>query len=480
MNGASIQFKMDTGAEVTAISKQTYEALKKPKLAEANRILYGPSRTQHNVIGAFDATLSSSKKAVEQTIFVVDGLKTNLLGLPAIKALKLVVRMDTTESEEILQKFPTLFQGLGKMEDEYEIKLKPDAKPYLLMAPRNTPMPQRPKVQEELARMESLGVIAPVDDPTPWCAGMVVVPKKSGNLRICVDLKPLNESILREVFPLPKVDDTLAQLAGAKVFSKLDANSGFWQIPLAKKSQHLTTFITPFGRYCFKKLPFGISGAPEHFQKQMTTILSGLEGILCLIDDILVFGKDKQEHDLRLKAALERIQAAGVTLNKSKCEFGKGQLKFLGHIIDQDGIRADPEKTSAIQEMQPPSNVSELRRLMGMANQLGKFSSKLAEITHPLRLLLGKKPSWLWGDAQERAFTRLKEELSKPTVLALYNPSAPTKVSADASSYGLGAVLLQEDKSKWRPVAYASAIDVGNRTALCTNREGSTIDHPGM
>ena len=110
MNGASIQFKMDTGAEVTAISKQTYEALKKPKLAEANRILYGPSRTQRNVIGAFDATLSSSKKAVEQTIFVVDGLKTNLLGLPAIKALKLVVQMDTTESEEILQKFPTLFQ----------------------------------------------------------------------------------------------------------------------------------------------------------------------------------------------------------------------------------------------------------------------------------------------------------------------------------------------------------------------------------
>ena len=110
-------------------------------------------------------------------------------------------------------------------------------------APRNTAMPQRPKVQE-LARMESLGVIAPVDDPTPWCAGMVVVPKKSGNLRICVDLKPLNESVLREVFPLPKVDDTLAQLAGAKVFSKLDANSGFWQIPLAKKSQHLTTFIT--------------------------------------------------------------------------------------------------------------------------------------------------------------------------------------------------------------------------------------------
>ncbi len=150
--------------------------------------------------------------------------------------------------------------------------------------------------------MEKEGVISKVSEPTPWCAGLVVVPKKSGSVRLCVDLKPLNRSVLRETHPLPKVDETLAQLAGAKTFSKLDANSGFWQIPLSQSSRLLTTFITPMGRYCFNKLPFGISSAPEHFQRRMSELLTGLQGVLCQMDDILVFGKDEAEHDQRLDA----------------------------------------------------------------------------------------------------------------------------------------------------------------------------------
>ena len=156
-----------------------------------------------------------------------------------------------------------LFQGLGTLGGEYTIKLKSYFKHYALTTPRNVPLPLREKVREELARMESLGVITKVEGPSEWCCGMVVVPKKVNTVRICVDLKPLNVNILRENFPLPKVDETLAQLAGATVFSKLDANCGFWQIPLAKEFHLLTTFITPFGRYCFTKLPFGISSAPE-------------------------------------------------------------------------------------------------------------------------------------------------------------------------------------------------------------------------
>ena len=321
VNGENISFKMDTGAEVTAISENTHQHLKEPRLTTASKILYGPSRTKLKVRGMFDATLSHGNTVVKQPVFVVDGLKTNLLGLPAISAMNLAVRMDETfeEKTDIPQKFSSVFQGLGNLGEEYEIKLKPDAKPYSLFAPRHIPLPLRPKVQEELTRMESIGVISKMDEPTSWCAGMVVVPKKSGAIRICVDLKPLNENVLREVHPLPKVDETLAQLTGAKVFSKLDANSGFWQIPLAKTSRPLTTFVTPFGRYCFNKLPFGISSAPEHFQKRMGRMLSGLEGVLCLMDDVLVFGKDKREHDARLTAVLEWIKASGATLNPSKC-----------------------------------------------------------------------------------------------------------------------------------------------------------------
>ena len=305
---------------------------------------------------------------------MVKGLKTNLLGLPAITALNLAARVDSANcAADIHQRFPKVFGGLGNLGEEFEIKLKPNVTPHALFTPRHVPLPLCPKVEEELARMEEMGVISKVDEPTPWCAGMVVVPKKSGSIRICVDLKSLNESVLREVHPLPKVDETLAQLTGAKVFSKLDANSGFWQIPLAEKSRLLTTFITPKGRYCFNKLPFGISSAPEHFQKRMSRILSGLEGVLCQMDDVLVFGKDQSEHDQRLTAVLERIEAAGATLNPEKCEFGRSELKFLGHVVNGDGIHADPDKTSAIREMAPPTNASELDDLWGWQTNWGNF-----------------------------------------------------------------------------------------------------------
>ena len=167
----------------------------------------------------------------------------------------------TDVKAEIVQRYPSLFEGLGNLGEEYEIKLKSDAKPQAIFTPRHVPLPMLAKVQQEMERMESMGVISKVDKPTPWCAGMVAVPKKSGGVRICVDMKPLNLGILREVHPLPMVDEVLAQVSGAKLFSKLDANSGFWQIPLAESSRHLTTFLTPWGRYCFNKLPLGISSA---------------------------------------------------------------------------------------------------------------------------------------------------------------------------------------------------------------------------
>ena len=188
----------------------------------------------------------------------------------------------------------------------------------------------------------------------------------------------------------------------------------------------------------------------------MSAILSGLEGVVCQMVDILVFGRDQTEHDTRLTAVLKRIESAGATLNPDKCEFSRKTLKFLGHILDEEGIQADPEKTTAMREMKPPTNISEIRRLMGMVNQLGKFSKNLATLTQPLRELLNKKQAWVWGPSQEQAFTEVKEELSKATILALFDVQKESKISADASAYGLGAVLLQRTDSDWKPVAYAS------------------------
>ena len=188
----------------------------------------------------------------------------------------------------------------------------------------------------------------------------------------------------------------------------------------------------------------------------MNRIVEGLEGVVCQMDDMLVFGKDEGEHRERLAKVLKRLESAHVTLNPSKCEFNKTTIKFLGHVIDRTGVKADPDKTQAITRMEAPRSVSDLRRFLGLVNQLGKFSPNIAEITQPLRELLSSKRAWLWGPDQEKAFASIKEELVKPTTLTLYDLTVQVKISADASSFGLGAVLLQQEKEDWRPVAYAS------------------------
>ena len=382
-----------------------------------------------------------------------------MIGRPAITALQLVSRVNTIDSvkQQIVDQHPELFQGLGTIEGEYNIVLKPDAKPYALATPRRIPIPLKSSVEQELKRMQDLGVIRKVEEPTEWCAGMVVVPKGNGKVRICVDLTKLNQNVCRERHILPSVEQTLAQLQGARVFSKLDANSGFWQIKLSQKSALLTTFITPVGRFCFNRLPFGITSAPEFYQKKMSHMLSGLQGVACMMDDVLVFGQTKAEHDQRLKAVLERIKQAGATLNVDKCDFSIDKVKFLGHVIDHMGIHPDPDKVCAIQQLKAPTNVTELRRFLGIVTYLGKFTSNLSKKVKPLRDLLSTKNQWVWGNTQQSAFLQIKQELSNCPVLALYDPSRDTMVSADASSYGLGAVLTQrQEDQQWKPVAYAS------------------------
>ena len=222
-----------------------------------------------------------------------------MLGRDTAEKLKLVNRVDTVSSDDyktkVASKHPQLFTGLGQMKDSYTITLKEDAKPFAISVPRKVPLPLYQTTKDELDRMLETGVISPVDQPTDWCAPMVMTPKSNGKVRVCVDLSKLNEFVKRENHPLPAVDTTLGRLAGSTVFTKLDINSGFWQIKVAWESRPLTTFITLWGRFCFNVLPFGISSGSEKFQKTMNQILLGLEGMECNIDDVLVHGKDQQK-----------------------------------------------------------------------------------------------------------------------------------------------------------------------------------------
>ncbi|UYV84889.1 K02A2.6-like [Cordylochernes scorpioides] len=324
-----------------------------------------------------------------------------LLSGKASESLNLIKRLQSIEKRNSLnpfEEYPKLFTRLGTLQGSYTIKLKDESQPHAIYTPRRIPIPLLNKIKEQLDQMVEKGVIEKVEQPTDWCAPMVIVPKLSSNdLRICVDLTALNKFVKREHYPIPSVEYTLAQMGGAKLFSKLDANSGFWQIPLSEESSSLTTFLTPFGRYRFKRLPFGISFAPEVFQRKMSNLLESQSGVNCHMDDIVIWGATQEEHDERLRCVLRKLQDSGLTLNKEKCIFSVKEIKFLGHLITERGVLPDPNKVQAIKEFSSPSSISEVRRFLGMVN-----------------------------------FT-------------------------DASSYGLGAVFLQKSEDGYqKAVAYAS------------------------
>ena len=397
-----VQFKIDTGADETCIPFSTNESMKGklPVLLKSRKKLHSRDGKKLNICGKFTTAIEADDKIIVQDVYVIKGLHRALLGGPAKRALNLLKKENFIEAVNSTDEIkldkdwksmsPKLFKGLGRIENEYTIKLKAGAQPHAVNTARKIVYPRLPKVKKELERMEKMGVISKIETPTEWCSHMVVVPKAKGDVRICLDPSKLNESILQETYPLPSVDYTLAKLAGSTVFLKLDCNAGFWQIPLSKESTPITTFITPWGRY-FNVLAFGITPASEHFQKQLEMILQNCEGICVEIDDILVHGKDMKEHDARLKIVLQKLEEANVTLNSEKCEFSKTEICYVGHVINAKGISADPEKVHAIIEMPSLSCIQEVRRFLGMCNHLRKFSSELANKTKPIGDLLSEK-----------------------------------------------------------------------------------------
>ena len=236
--------------------------------------------------------------------------------------------------------------------------------------------------------MEKLGIIERVTEPTDWVNSLVIVHKANGKLRICIDPRDLNKAIKRQHFQLPSAEELFAQKSGAKYFVKLDMSNAYWQIKIDEESSKLLTFNTPFGRYKFLRLPFGIHSASEICQQQISQVIEGIAKVANLQDDIIVWGNTREELHQSLKEVLYRVQKSGVKLNLSKCKFEATEVSYLGHNLSEAGVKPDPSKVAAILQMPEPTNKSELQRFLGMINYLGKFLPNLASVSAPLRSLL--------------------------------------------------------------------------------------------
>ena len=458
VNKSKVRFKVDSGADVTVMSMDTYKKIKQNHLKETSHVLSTAAGSKLKCYGMFRANMRYAGRQYKENVYVTDSIN-NLLSRSMCQVMGIltvnIAECKYGDEEEIPEN--EIFGDIGMIKGEpVKIKLKENAVPFHINSARRVALPLMDKVKKEIERMESYNVISKVTKPTEWCSPMTVVLKKNGNVRLCVDLRQLNRSVKRERFVLPTLQDIASKLKNAKIFSTLDAASGYHQLMLDDDSAELTTFMTPFGRYMYKRLPFGITSASEIFQRKMSEILEGIDGIAVYQDDVIVTGSNLKEHDQRLNKVFHAIHKVGLKLNIKKCVFREEELDYLGHRFNKDGMSPAPEKVAAIKDLKSPENVSELKRILGMINYVGQYIPNLSKILQPMNSLLKKDNAWTWDEAQERAFIKIKELLSIAPTLAYFDKDKETIVSADSSSYGLGAVLLQMDGDKLRPVAYAS------------------------
>ena len=357
-----------------------------------------------------------------------------------------------TTKEYLLQEYSDVFQGIGTLPGEpYHIQLKDDYKP-VQHPPRQVAVSLKEAYKGELERLVQLGVVQEVKEHTEWVNSIVPVKKPDGSLRLCLDPKDLNKAIKRNHWYSRTLDDILPELTGSKYFSLLDAKSRYWHVPLDKESSFLTTFNTPWGKYRWLRLPFGLKVAGDVFQERVDRVLRNVSNTTGIADDVLCYGDCEATHDATVIVLLETARANSLAFNAKKFVFKSKDCPFFGGNLTPSGYKVDPGKVRAVTEMKPPQNLQELQSYLGLVNYLNRFSPTLAELTAPLRVLCKKDTLFAWESAQQEAFEAIKKEITKAPVLAYFDKSRSSIIQSDASKKGLGAVILQDGK----PVVYAS------------------------
>ena len=358
-----------------------------------------------------------------------------------------------TENQSVAQtlvaQYPAVFDGQIRVMDgeKFHITLMEDPVPFCVKTPRSIPFAYRDKLQAELDLLQEQGIIAPVTEVTGWCSPIVVTPKKgSDRIRMCVDLSRLNRYVKRERYQSPTPAEAVADISAseAKYFTVIDAAKGYHQCPLDEESQLYTTFITPFGRYKYLRAPYGLSSIAEHYNRRMAEAFEGLSAFRRVVDDVVIFDKDKESHITHVKQFLQRCQDRQISLNRDKCTFCQTTITFAGFNLSTEGYRIDSSITDAITSFPVPSSRSDLRSFFGLVNQLSSSTDTISKLLVPLRPLLSTKNDFLWSAEHEQAFTKAKEHLTEVPTLAYFSLDKPTRLCTDASRHGVGFILQQK------------------------------------
>ena len=360
VNEKSVEMMIDIGAFVNLLDEATFHQIdcgnKLLEHAHSKIYSYG-SDTPLPRLGTLSTTIKSSSNSTTTQLHVVKGNMGNPLSYNTAQKLELItISVNTTtvtdvnknSPESLQEEFECIFGGIGRLRNKIvKLHVDPDITPRQ-QPPRRIPFYVREDVEKELERLERLDIIERVEGPTPWISPIVVVPKKSGEVRICVDMREANKAVKKEKHLMPTIDDLIADLNGATHFTTLDLSSGYHQLELALESRFVTAFSSHVGLRPYKRLPFGINAASEIFQESIKELLTGLPGCKNISDDIIVFGKGKYEHDKNLRGVLQRLKDNNLRFNKDKCEFFKSEIRFYGHIFSSIGVKPDPKKVEAI------------------------------------------------------------------------------------------------------------------------------------
>lgn len=476
----AVEFLIDSGAAINTVTEGVWSMLNTNKASIYKRKFQCDrqfkayaSDTPLNVLVIFEAWISVnlSKPKCYAEFFVIEGASRCLLSKRTAEELKVLkVGLDVQHialTKDPFPKFPNIILKLSIDKNVLPRKIA-----YLRI-----PGPMEEKVDAKILEMLQNDIIEPVDGPAEWISPMVIVPKGNDDVRLCINMKYPNEAIQREHYPLPVIETFLNKLRGSTVFSRLDIMSAFHHVELHPESRGITTFMSSRGLMQFKRLMFGINCAPEIFQRIMTEMLSGIEGVIVYIDDIVVSGKNQEEHDSRLQEVLLVLKQNNARLNQSKCVIGVQQLDILGFKVSSTGISPSEEKIIAIRNFRQPESKEEVRSFLGLVNFVAHFIPNLSTRSEPLRQFV-RGDVQEFGERQQNAFDDLRTELSSNVrKLGFYDPKDITELYVDASSVGLGSVLVQRDKLNVpRIISFASkGLTATERVYPQTQREALAV-----